>query len=256
MSGFWATLNDQSQFGQIQHALAEEFAHLDLYISYVAEQQNLSKLDPVYAHNLFSTQFALPGNWPRSEWYDENYRDFLSGLPALYLAGSHIKNIEEILRSYLKLIGASHLNLQIRELSEFGGDSVSSIADQHVIEVRIEKFGNLSHLTSDIYHLVKLAKPLHTAFRLVVEVVDPQWIHTATIKSTFQLKLFLVESRWPIQYLRWSDTDRTVLDPTNTGWFQAAPGQPGDISQVVSGVFAPGVLPLCRYKVRGYFFDS
>jgi hypothetical protein len=260
ISGFYINDPSYQNWGFILHSIAEEFAMLDARANFVFDQGYSRTLDPVFAHISEAPLFRLSASFPRQQWYDNFYRDFLVAIGRIYLQPSTTTTMKQLFTEYFKLPTNTTPNVQVRELWRYHAtETVDTIVDQHIANIQVPIFESMDQTTKDLNDIFDLIRPAHVVLRFVVDPsVTGEWIHAATIKDPFFLKMYVIETRPPLKLLRWSDfpgpwNTGTIQDTaTWTTWFKLSPGILVDYSQYESGVLSPAVQPRARYKVSSY----
>ena len=247
-------MSDQLEFTQILHGVAEDIAQVDAYTNFLYEQNSGILRDPLFAHITEGPLFNLPVSFPRPSWYDTSYLDFLTKLAYYYANVTTRQVLENIFKAYFQEpYSLATPNVQVTELwTTHGADTYNNIVDQHVTNIRLPDLHTMDKTTLDMFNVFDQVRQAHTVLRIVASPVDPEYIHGATIKDPFYLKLYIIEDRNPVVILKWADMTSLTFQGTGV-WFKNFTGSFSQRSQAQSGVFAPGILPDARYRTSYSF---
>ena len=255
LSDYWASsapsTAEQLEYGQILHSIAEELAQVEAYGNYMYDQIDANSIDPVFANIAERDFFRLSSTFPRTQWYDDYYREFLKTLSRLYLQVSSAEIIREIFVAYSKLTSWDTPAVFVDELYKtHGPDTAYNIIDQHTVNLEVPVLASVTETANDVMLIFDAVKPAHIMIRFISDPLGKaEHIHTATISEAFSYTMYVIEDRPKVTLLRWSDVTNEVVNST---WFQLFPGIFEAFSQEESGVISPAAFPKGRYMVSTY----
>jgi hypothetical protein len=163
---YYQTRNDQSIWGNMLRAVAQELAKLNYDYTYDTINKNPALLTPPDIRRRWAAPLYVSGSWPSPTQFDTTFKAMLVGLIAAYQLGATLKSIEEVIFAY------TGINLQVIELYTLIGNGVYTVADSNTLKVSVDVGGSqplssivsisqLQQIIASLYGAVDLAKPAH-----------------------------------------------------------------------------------------------
>jgi len=170
---FYTTENDQSLWGDILRAIAQELAHFDYFYAYDIVNKNPVFLTPPDILRRWAANLYINRIYPTLDpvQYDYDYAAMLTNLLPAYRMGATVASLEAIITAY------TGLEIPVTELYTLIGQGVYDESDRNTIVVDITVGGTnpledviqldqLEAITNALYGAIDLGKPAHVVLEV------------------------------------------------------------------------------------------
>lgn len=227
LANYYTTRNDQSLWGTILRAMAQELARLEYSFAYNIVNKEPKYLTPPDIRRRWADPLFVSRNYPSSTQFDQDFRTMLVDLLTAYREGATTKAIQDVIFAYTgKEIIVEEL---YKEIGTFFDQS-----DRNAIQVSVNVGGSnplsdiqnllqLQAVTEDLYGAIDLAKPAHVGLNFTTVFGSDENIDAfiTGITDTLSITLSLQEEE-PFNPML---IQAPVLDPSNPMTTIAAYGQ-------------------------------
>jgi len=168
LANFYTTENDQSLWGDILRAIAQELAHFDYFYAYDLVNKNPVFLTPPDIKRRWAANLYINRLYPTLDpvQYDYDYAAMLVNLIPAYQLGATVASLEDIITAY------TGLDIPVIELYTLIGQGVYDQSDRNTISVSVTVGGTnpledviqlnqLEAITNALYGAIDLGKPAH-----------------------------------------------------------------------------------------------
>lgn len=166
VANFYMTRNDQSTWGNVLRAIAEELSRLEYYYAYDLVNKIPQYLTPPDIKRRWADPCYVNANWPSPTQFDTTFRTMIVDLIKAYRLGSTAVSIQDVILAY------TGLNIKVEQLYQFEGDGFYDVSDGNAIKVSVNVGGTdpltditslnqLQAITQSLYGAIDLAKPAH-----------------------------------------------------------------------------------------------
>lgn len=166
VANFYTTRNDQSKWGNVLRAIAEELARFEYFYAYDLINKLPQFLTPPDIRRRWADPCYVSAHWPSPSQFDTDFKTLLVDLIAAYRLGSTVVSIQDVIFAY------TGINIKVQELYKQIGDGFFDQSDRNAIKVSVNVGGSnpLSNITSlnqlqaitqNLYGAIDLAKPAH-----------------------------------------------------------------------------------------------
>src|SRR5271157_997826 len=291
VANYYIVSNDQSFWGDVLRAVAQELARLEYDYAYDIVNKQPIYLTPPDIKRRFAAPLYINRLYPTSDpvQSDLAYKMMLVNLIPAYQMGATVASLEAIIKAY------TGLTIEVLELYKFIGQGFFEQSDRNAISVSVNVGGNnpldditqlnqLQAITNALYGAIDLGKPAHVGleFKTVFGTNENASPFVSEGTSTFygtvnpqgitdQLRIIIriVEAQ-PFNPMLWqapdllASTPRTGLGPSQVLYWQPnttyVPGQMivgGGFFQVVTtGGTSGGSQPVFNPTFGGHTSDG
>jgi len=166
VANFYMTRNDQSKWGNVLRAIAEELSRFEYFYAYDLINKLPSYLTPPDIRRRWADPCYVDSNWPSPTQFDINFKTMIVDLIAAYRMGSTAVSIQDVIFAY------TGINIVVEQLYQQEGDGFYDVSDGNAIKVSVNVGGDnplqditnlvqLQAITESLYGAIDLAKPAH-----------------------------------------------------------------------------------------------
>lgn len=172
-ANFYLTRNDQSMWGALMRAVAQELARLEYDYAYDLVAKEPQFLTPADIKRRWAGPLFISGNYPATTpndlptgQSDLSYRNMLVALLKAYKEGATVDAIQDVIFAY------TGIKVVVQELYKLIGNGVFDQSDRNAIRVSVNVGGTnplldittlnqLQLIVNSLYSAIDLTKPAH-----------------------------------------------------------------------------------------------